>query len=575
MAHTVAEIIVDTLVKAGARRCWGIVGDTINHFTDAVRRSELRWMHVRHEEAGALAAGGEAYVTGELAVCAGTCGPGSLHFVNGIFESHRNGAPVVLIASDVDRSQVGLEFPQEVDQRRIYQQASVFCEAISDARQARRITAQAAQAALALGGVAVVLVNGDVFSQTDDDRLDWRVHRARSVLRPADAELDALAQALNDAGSVTLYAGIGARGAHDAVVKLADMLGAPVVHTSRAKEFIEPDNPYNIGMTGILGNRAGADAIGRADLMLCLGTDFAWTQFYPEGKHVIQIDRDPTHLGRRAPIRMGLVGDVGDTIAALLPRLKGRRKNGPQREHLRRALEQWAEDRAAYAKAGENPDERLIHPQSVAQQLDRMAAPDALFTADGGSPMVWLLRHLSANGRRHFLTSLKHGTMANAYPQAMGMAAAFPGRQVIALCGDGGMTMLMGDLLTLVQEKLPVKLLVFNNGALGFVEMEQRVEGLLDSYTDLHNPNFGALAELCGLQGWRVDSADQLEGSMRAWLDAEGPALLDVKVSRMELVMPPKVTADQVLSTALFGVKAVLDGRSREVVDLLRDNFLR
>lgn len=571
MARKVAEIIVDALVQAGAQRCYGIVGDTINHFTDAVRDSPLRWIHVRHEEAGALAAGGEAYMTGELAVCAGTCGPGSLHFVNGIFESHRNGAPVVLVASDVARAETGLAFPQEVDQRRVYAQTSVFCEYVAHPSQARRITALAAQAALSRGGVAVVIVHGDMFTETDDDALEWSVHRADPVLRPNDAELDRLAAALDDAGSVTLYVGYGAHRAHDQVVALAERLKAPVVHASRAKEFIEPDNPFNVGMTGILGNRAGMDAMERADVTLCLGTDFAWTQFYPARKHVIQVDRDPTHLGRRAPVEMGLVGDVAATIDALLPRLAAKDDD----KHLARARKQWEADREDYAKAEQDDDPDLLHPQYVTRTLDRLAAPDAMFTADGGTPMVWLLRHLTANGSRRFLTSLLHGTMANAYPQAMGMAAAFPDRQVIAMCGDGGIAMLMGDLLTLRQEKLPVKLLVYNNGTLGFVEMEQRVEGLLDAFTGLENPDFVKLAEACGMQGWHVEKSAGLEPAMRAWLAADGPALLDVRVNRMELVMPPKVELSQVASTALFGVKAVLDGRGGEVVDLLRDNFLR
>ncbi|MCA8927923.1 MAG: ubiquinone-dependent pyruvate dehydrogenase [Alphaproteobacteria bacterium] len=571
MAKSVADVVVETLVAAGAARCWGIVGDTINHFTDAIRRSDLRWMHVRHEEVGAFAAGAEAYATGELAVCAGTCGPGSLHFVNGIFESHRNGAPVVLIASDVARTEMGLDFPQHVDQRKIYEQCSVFCEAISHPDQARRITAMAAQAALTSRGVAVVIVNGDLFPQKTDDAHPWSVHRPQPVVRPSDAELDALAECLNAAPAVTIYGGIGARAAGPEVVRLAEALQAPVVHSSRGKEFLEPNNPCNIGMTGILGNRAGADAMDQADIVLCLGTNFAWTQFYPAADRIIQIDTDPTHLGRRTPVRMGLAGDVGDTIRALLPRLKPRSDSG----HLERALAQWAKDREGYAREGEQPDPTLIHPQTLTRTLDRLAAADAIFTADGGSPMAWLLRHLTANGQRQFLTSLMHGTMANAYPQAMGMAAAFPDRQVIAMCGDGGMTMLMGDLLTLVQENLPVKLVVFNNGTLGFVEMEQRVEGLLDAFTDLKNPNFAKLAEVCGLKGWRVENANDLEGAMGEWLSAEGPALLDVTVNRMELVMPPEVQIGQVASTALFGVKAILDGRTREVVSLLRDNFLR
>lgn len=571
MAGNVAEVIVDTLQKAGAKRCWGIVGDTINHFTDAIRRSDLRWVHVRHEEVGAFAAGGEAYMTGELALCAGTCGPGSLHFVNGIFESHRNGAPVVLIASDVARAETGLAFPQELDQAKIYEQTSVFCQTINHPAQARRITAMAAQAALTKKGVAVIIVNGDMFTQEAEDALAWAVHRPASVIYPCEADLRALVTALNEAARVTIYAGIGARHGAAQVIELAAMLKAPVVHTSRAKEFIEPHNPYNVGMTGILGNRAGVEAIAKADLLLCLGTDFAWTQYYPEGRHIIQIDREALNIGRRSPVSMGMVGDVGDTITAILPRLRPREGSA----HLDKALKQWAEDQAVYEKDAKNIDPALIHPPEVAKILDRLAAPDAIFTADGGSPMVWLLRYLTATGERRFLTSLLHGTMANAYPQAMGMVAAYPGRQVIALCGDGGMTMLMGDLLTLVQEKLPLKLLVFNNGALGFVEMEQRVEGLLDAYTDLHNPDFSMVAKACGLQGWRVETAEALEPAMQEWLQAEGPALLDVKVNRMELVMPPHVTAGNVASTALFGIKAILKGRVGEVVSLLRDNFLR
>lgn len=571
MSKKVAEIIVEALVAAGANRCYGIVGDTINHFTDAVRKSPLRWIHVRHEEVGALAAGGEAYMTGALALCAGTCGPGSLHFINGIFESHRNGAPVVLVASDVASTEAGLEFPQEVDQRAVYRQASVFCEYISHPSQARRITALAAQAALTQSGVAVIIVRGDLFTQTDEDKLPWTAHHATARSLPATEEIRQLAAAINQADTVTIYAGYGARGAHKAVVALANTLNAPVVHTSRAKEFMEPNNPFNVGMTGILGNQAGLDAIERADVTLCLGTDFAWTQFYPEQKHVLQIDRDASHLGRRAPIRLGLAGDVGMTVDAMLPLLDEKKDD----RHLRKARDQWTADREGYAKASSERDPHLVHPQFVTQALDRLAADDAIFTADGGSPMVWLLRHLTANGTRRFLTSLLHGTMANAYPQALGIVAAYPSRQVIALCGDGGLTMLMGDLLTLRQEKLPVKLLVFNNQSLGFVEMEQRVEGLLDTFTGLENPDFVKLADACGLKGWCVKNSTELEDAMQAWLTCPGPALLDVHVSRMELVSPPKIKPEQIASTALFGLKAMLDGRTREVVSLLRDNFLR
>lgn len=467
MSKTVSEVIVDTLLKAGAKRCYGIVGDTINHLVDTIHHSDLEWVHVRHEEVGAFAAGGEAYMTGELAVCAGTTGPGSLHFINGIFESHRNGSPVLLIASNIDRVEAGFHFPQEMDQKRVYEQASVFCEAISHPDQARRIVAKAAQAALAHRGVAVIVVNGDMFKEKTQDALDWTVMRASPRILPREADIDRIAALVAGADAVTLYAGIGARDAHDQIVALAERLKAPVVHTTRAKEFIEPANPFNVGMTGILGNRAGLDAMNDCDLLLCLGTDFAYTQFYPDKAKIVQIDINANNLGKRTPIDFGFVGDVGDTIDALLPKLAPKSST----KHLDAALDRWGKDRDAYQKASDPADSDLIHPQFVASTLDRLAAPDAMFTADGGSPMLWCLRHVGAEPHRRFLISLLHGTMANAYPQALGIAKAYPGRQVIALCGDGGLTMLLGDLLTLVQEKIPVKLLVFNNGSLGFVEM--------------------------------------------------------------------------------------------------------
>lgn len=366
MSQSVAEVMVETLLAAGARRCWGIVGDTINRLSDAVRRSDMRWMHVRHEEAGALAAGGEAYFTGELAICAGSAGPGSLHFVNGIFESHRNGAPVVLIASDVACTEAGLNFPQAVDHRKIYEQHSVFCETLAHPDQARRLTALAAQAALTKRGVAVLIVNGDMFAEPCADPHPWSVHRPEPVLRPSDVELEALAERIGDARRVTLYAGYGARRAQDAVVALAERLNAPVVHTSRAKEFIEPDNPFNVGMTGILGNRAGVEAMDRADLVLCLGTDFAWTQYYPDPRNVIQIDADPTHLGRRAPMSMVLIGDVGDTIDALLPRLEARRDAA----HLDEARAMAARPQGLSRRRGRWP-----RPQYSACGRSSMAAP--------------------------------------------------------------------------------------------------------------------------------------------------------------------------------------------------------
>jgi len=565
----VADIIIETLAEAGVRRCYGIVGDTLNHITDAIRRSPIEWVHMRHEEAGAMAAGGEALITGRLTACAGTCGPGSLHFVNGLFEAHRNRAPVVLIATQVATSEMGMDFPQEVDLKPIYDTCSHFCSYVHSPAQARRVTALAAQTALNRRGVAVIIVPGDISSTEVEEGLPFRPHVPAPVLRPSDDELDAMAGRINAGKRVTIYCGSGCEGAHDEVVALAERIQAPVAHTSRAKDFIEPDNPYNVGMTGIIGEPSGFRAIDACDTLLLLGADFAWSQFYPHEATLIQVDSDATHLGRRHPVDLGVVGHVRETLQALLPRLHPREDHG----FLRNSLRLRAETRGRERHEEHVGHDGLVHPQYLTARVDRAADDDAIFTADGGSPMVWLLRHVRSNGRRRTLTSLVHGTMANAMPSALGIKKALPGRQVIALCGDGGLSMLLGDLLTAVQEAIPIKVIVYNNGSLGFVEMEQKVEGLLDAFTDLTNPDFARLADAMGLYGRRVDSADGLEEALRDVLARPGPALLDCRVNRYELVVPPKIEPGQVLHTALYAAKAVLSGRGDEVGELLRSNF--
>lgn len=565
----VADIIIETLAAAGVKRCYGIVGDTLNHITDAIRRSDIAWVHMRHEEAGAMAAGGEALITGQLTACAGTCGPGSLHFVNGLFEAHRNRAPVVLIATQVATSEMGMDFPQEVDLKPIYDTCSHFCAYVHTPAQARRVTALAAQAALNKRGVAVIIVPGDISAAEIDEGLPFRPHHPQPVLRPSDAELDAVAAMLNAGKRVTLYCGSGCEGAEKQVVALAERLQAPVAHTSRAKDFIEPDNPYNMGMTGILGVESGFRAIDASDTLLLLGADFAWSQFYPSEAKLIQIDREATHLGRRHPVDLGVVGDIKPTIEALLQRLQ------PREEHafLRNSLKHRQDTLETLAQQEQPGADGLIHPQYLTHLLDLHAADDAIFTADGGSPMVWMLRHIHSNGRRRTLTSLVHGTMANAMPEALGIKKALPARQVISLSGDGGIAMLLGDLLTAIQEDIAIKVVVYNNGSLGFVEMEQKVEGLLDAYTDLKNPDFARLAEAIGFYGRRVERADQLEQGIEDFLAHPGPALLDVRVNRYELVMPPKIEVGQVLHTALYSAKAILAGRGGEVEELIRSNF--
>lgn len=571
MAKTVAEVVIETLQQAGAKHCWGIPGDSLNYITDAIRRSDIEWVHVRHEEAGGFAAGAEAIVANRLTLCAGSCGPGSLHFINGLFEAHRNRSPVVLIASQITRDELGTDFPQEVNYKPIYDHCSVFCQEIRTPAHAKRITAMAAQAAMTKGGVAVIILPVDLSKESAADEPHFSVHLPQPQTRPSETEMNRIAEIINDGKKVAIYAGSGCEGAHGHLMALAERIKAPIAHTSRAKDFVEYNNPYNVGMTGIFGIDSGYHAVTECDTLLLLGCDFAWRQYYPAHARIIQIDIDPTHLGRRHPVEVGAVGDIATTLAALLPRVQVR----GDREFLDQCLER-------HQKAVDHLNERAtpgedgtIRPQYLTALIDKHADDDAIFTADGGSPMVWVLRHTRATGKRRTLVSLTHGTMANAMPQALGAKKAFPQRQVISLSGDGGLTMMMGDLLTAVQENIAIKVAVYNNGSLGFVELEQKVEGLLDAYTDLKNPNFAMVAEAIGMYGRRVESAAELESEVQAWLAHPGPALLDVTTDRFELVMPPNIQASQVLGTALYSVKAVLSGRGADVVDMIKDNFVK
>lgn len=567
----VAQIVVETLYEAGVRNCYGIVGDTLNHVSDAIHRSDMAWVHVRHEEVAAFAAGAESFISGRLAACAGSCGPGGLHFINGIFEAQRNGAPVVLIASQVVTSELGMDFPQEVDFKAIYGSCTVFCEQVYTPQQARRVTMMAAQTALNEGGVAVIILPADISHAEVKDERPFTTYHPRPVLRPNDAELAQVAEQLSQGKKVAIYAGFGCEGAHDELIELARRLKAPIAHTSRAKDFVEYDNPYNMGMTGVFGVESGYHALMNCDTLLLLGADFAWQQFYPQKAKVIQVDRKGAHLGRRHPIDLGVVGDVLPTLQALLPLIEERSEHG----YLEECLKVRQKTLKALAHDQRHTEGTLIHPQYLTHLLDKHASADALFTADGGSPMVWILRHINVNGQRRTLTSLRHGTMANAMPQALGLQKAYPDRQVVALCGDGGLTMLLGDLLTAVQEQLPIKVVVYNNASLNFVQIEQKVEGLLDNYTELRNPDFAALAQVMGFHGQQVTEGAELEQAVAAFLAYPGPALLDVKINPEELVMPPKVEMAQVGGMALYSAKAVLSGRAGDVAHLLVDNFVK
>ena len=567
---TVAQIVVDILGEAGVKHCYGIVGDTLNQITSAIKKSDIEWVHVRHEEVGAFAAGAEAYLTDQITACAGSCGPGSLHFINGIYEAQRNRVPVILLASQLITSQQGNDFPQEVDFESVYKNCSVFCREISDATQVREITTAAIQAAINQRGVAVLVIPYNISLEKVEDNCGHKIYHPKPIIRPSDKELAEIADIINKNQKVTIFAGQGVYDAHSELIAFAEKIKSPIVHTSRGKDFVEYDNPYNVGMTGMFGVKSGTMAIKECEVLILLGTDFAWSQFYPNNATIIQIDIDATHLGRRHPVNIGVVGSSKPTLAALLPLVN--------EKHDTKFLETC---RTLYSSAMSKlnkkalPSKSTIHPQYLTELIDKYATDNAVLCADVGSAMVWACRHFNTNGKRRTVISLKHGTMANAMPQALGVQKAFPNRQVITLSGDGGISMLLGDLLTTIQEKLPIKIIVLNNSSLNFVELEQKVEGLVNHYTDLQNPNFAKVAESMGLFSIRVDDSDLLEAAMQSFLTHSGPALLDVKTSTDELVMPPEIKASQVIGMALYSMKASLSGKIGDVMNLLVDNFIK
>jgi pyruvate dehydrogenase (quinone) len=567
MSQRVADVVIETLQAAGVKRCYGIVGDTLNRVADAINRSEIEWVHMRHEEAGAFAAGAEAQFTGQLTACAGSCGPGSLHFINGLYEAHRNRAPVILIASQIIREDLGFQSVQEVDLVEVYKGCSVYCEMIVTPEQARRKTVAACQAALTKRGVAVLVVPADVANLPAHHEAPYTVHARRPVLRPSDADLDEIASILNEGNAITIYAGAGCAGAHDEVVATAARLKAPTAHTSRGKDFIEHDNPYNVGMTGMIGQPAGYNAVLDCDVLLLLGADFAWSQFYPDKAKIIQIDADPTHIGRRHPVAIGAVGDIKATLDALLPRL-AQHEDG---RFLAKYVDRHRKEREASDAETLSGPNASIPGSYLAKVINKHAAKDALFTVDDGTVLVWTLRHIDTGGTRRTFGSLLHGTMASGMPSAIGLQKCQPGRQVVCMAGDGGFSMLLGDLLTVVQENVPIKIVVFDNGKLGFIDIEQKTAGIEPIFTDLKNPDFGKVAEAVGLWGRRVSKAGELDEAVRDWLAQPGPALLDVKVNPMQLVMPPSpfVRPEAVVGMGVYTAKAMLHGKGHDVWEMI------
>jgi len=571
---SVAEIIVETLAAAGVKRIYGVVGDSLNGMLEALRiQKTIEWIGVRHEETAAFAAGAQAHLTGELAVCAGSCGPGNMHLINGLYDCHRSRVPVLAIAAQIPSNEIGSNYFQETHPDQLFRNCSHYCELVSQPSQMPRVLELAIQSALSKKGVAVMAIPGDIALQkTTYRKPSASIHQVYPVLCPSESEIKQLADLLNQSKTVTILGGAGCAGAHAELLQVADKLQSPIVTAMRGREHIQYDNPYDVGLTGLIGFSSGYHAIKEAGTLLMLGTDFPYTQFYPEKATVIQVDRRGENLGRRTRLDLGLIGDVKATLSAVLPLLNEKK----DAEHLKKFTGHYREVREDLDElAVGHPGRKPIHPQYAAKIVDEIAAKDAIFSCDVGTPTIWAARYLTMNGQRRLLGSFNHGSMANALPQAIGAQMEFPKRQVVTFSGDGGIAMLLGDLLSLRQHELPVKIVVFNNSCLGFVELEMKAGGILAGGTDLMNPNFSDLAKSVGLLGIRVEDPADLKSAIADAFAHNGPALVDVVVNRTELSMPPTIKLDQAVGFNLWALKAVLNGRGDEVLDLAVSNLLR
>lgn len=567
---TVAEQLVRALREAGVERIYGIVGDSLNPIVDAVRRTDgIEWVHVRHEEAAAFAAAAEAQVTGKLAVCAGSCGPGNLHLINGLYDAHRSGAPVLAIASHIPSPQIGTGFFQETHPVELFRECSYYSELVGAPEQLPRMLGIAMQTAIGKRGVSVLSIPGDVADRKAVGTVSTSLVPPSPVV-PSSAVVEELASLLNGAEKVMLFAGAGTAGAHAEVMSLAAALAAPVGHSLGGKEWIQYDNPYDVGMSGLLGYGACYEAMHEADLVVLLGTDFPYDNFLP-GARTIQIDIEPAHLGRRTPLVLGVHGSVRETVLALLPLLAPR----PDRSFLDRMLVKHARklEKVVEAYTSGVAQRTPIHPEYAASLVDEVAADDAVFTVDTGMGNVWASRYLTPNGQRRVLGSFRHGSMANALPQAIGAALASPGRQVVSLSGDGGLAMLMGELLTLSTYDVPVKVVVFNNASLGMVKLEMLVDGLPDFGTDHPLVDFAAIATACGLYATRVTDPGTIREALEKAFAHPGPAVVELVTDPNALSIPPKITGEMVRGFALAASKTVLNGGVGKMVELARSNL--
>src|SRR6266481_1949877 len=570
----VADLLVEVLAKAGVQQICGVSGEPLDGITDSIRATkQIQWIHVRHEETAAFAAGAEAHLTGRLAVCAGSCGPGNLHLINGLYDCHRSRVPVLAIAAQIPSNEIGSGYFQETKPEHLFARCSHYCELVSQPEQMPRVLEIAMQTAISRRGVAVVVLPGDVALRDAVEQAP-RLHfpQPKPNVCPSDDELATLAKVLNNSKRTTILGGAGCAGAHAELIALAGQLNAPIVHAMRGKEFIEYDNPFDVGMTGLLGFSSGYHAMMDSDLLLMIGTDFPYQQFFPKDATVIQIDVRGEQLGRRTKVDFGFVGETKATLRALLPHL-----NQSQFEsHLQAARGHYARERKALDElATGETGRKSIHPQYVVRVLDELAAKDAIFSCDVGTPTIWAARYLTMNGKRRLLGSFNHGSMANALPQAIGAQVSHPDRQVVSLSGDGGLAMLLGDLLSLRQLRLPVKVIVFRNDALAFVELEMKATGILDFGTDLANPDFAKIAEAAGLLGLTATRPEHVRPMIAQALEHDGPALVEVLVHRRELAMPPSINLEQVTGFGLFMIKAFLSGHGDEIIDLAKTNLFR
>jgi pyruvate dehydrogenase (quinone) len=573
MATIAADYMVGALVKAGVKRVYGVVGDSLNGFTDSLRKDgSIEWVHMRHEEGAAFAAGAEAHLTGQLAVCCGSCGPGNLHLINGLFDCHRSGVPVLAIAAHVPSTEIGIDYFQSTHPEVLFKECSHYVELVHSPDQLPQILARAIRTAVARKGVAVVVIPGNVaLGPLTKPVPNWSAPAA-PVIRPADDQVAELAGLLNRSSRVTLLCGAGCKDAHAEVVELARKLQAPIVHSLRGKEYIEYDNPFDVGMTGLVGFSSGYSAMKSCDMLLMLGTDFPYRQFYPEKVTIAQVDIRAEALGNRCPIELGVLGTVKDTLRELLPLIQ----ENADSSFLNRALDDYRKARESLdALAEPEAGSSTIHPQYVTRLVSELADEDAIFSCDVGTPVAWTARYLKMNGKRRLVGSFNHGSMANSLLHSIGAQASFRDRQVISMSGDGGFTMMMGEFLTLIQTGLPVKVVVLNNGTLGFVEMEMKASGFVDTGCDLKNPNFAAMANAIGIKGVRVEHPAELEGALSEAFAHPGPALVDVVSARQELVMPPATSTDQAYHFGLFMLRAVMDGRGQQLIDLAKVNLLR